>query len=269
MHFIKIDLSKRNKMNKIRTTILLVLLAIIPLKSMAWGINGHRIIAHLATDMLSCSAKHKIHRVLNRQNPAMVANWADFIRADSTINEFSDWHYTNLNSGLSQEAFDVAVMGTSDGQGVYQVIRLTEELKRDPKNETKLRLLIHIVGDVFQPMHLGRATDRGGNDVEIKWYGRKTNLHALWDNPLISSQALSYTEYAEFIKRLYPMKKSKYSPELVRNNAWQTYQFTEHIYATVSEISDESRYIYNNRQIWENRLAASACLLATILDYIY
>lgn len=256
-------------MKRFRIAILLGLLVVIPLESMAWGMNGHRIIAHLATDMLSCSAKRKISKVLNRQNPAMVANWADFIRADSTINEFSDWHYTNLNSGLSREAFDVEIMSASEGQAVYQIIRLTEQLKKDPNDKQKLKLLIHIVGDVFQPMHLGRATDRGGNDVEIKWYGRKTNLHALWDNPLISSQALSYTEYAEFIKRLYPMKKSKYSPELVRNNAWQTYQFTEHIYATVSEISDESRYIYDKKHIWENRLAASACLLATILDYIY
>lgn len=256
-------------MKRIRTIVLLGLLIAIPLESMAWGANGHRIIAQLATDMLSCSAKRKISKVLNRQTPAMVSNWADFIKADSTINQFGDWHYTNLSPGVSRETFDVEVMGTSEGQGVYQVIRLTEELKKNPKNEQNLMLLIHIVGDVNQPMHLGRTTDRGGNDVEVRWFGRKTNLHAIWDNSVIAAESLSYTEYVEFLKLMYPMKKSKYSPELVRDNAWQTYQFTEKLYSTASQTDDTYRYIYDHKYICEDRLVAAACLLATILDYIY
>src|SRR5260370_19352158 len=47
------------------------------------------------------------------------------------------------------------------------------------------RFLVHFVGDVHQPLHVGRRDDRGGNDIQVTWFGESTNLHAVWDEKII------------------------------------------------------------------------------------
>ena len=47
--------------------------------------------------------------------------------------------------------------------------------------QTALRFVVHIVGDLHQPLHVGKCCDRGGNDVKVTWFGKPTNLHAVWD----------------------------------------------------------------------------------------
>ena len=56
--------------------------------------------------------------------------------------------------------------------------------------------MVHIVGDIHQPLHAGHAEDKGGNDIKIKYRGRDTNLHSLWDSGLLDYQGLTYTEMA-------------------------------------------------------------------------
>ena len=64
-----------------------------------------------------------------------------------------------------------------------------------------LEYILHIVGDVHQPLHAGNGDDRGGNDVKVRWFGDETNLHSVWDSKLIDSRNLSYTEYARWLGR--------------------------------------------------------------------
>ena len=122
---------------------------------------------------------------------------------------------------------------------------------------------------MFQPLHLGRAEDLGGNKIEIKWFGQPTNLHSLWDNKLIDGQKLSYTEYAQYLRSVYKPRKTKYSENVVLQSAWDTYTVTNRIYNTIAETSKPYRYIYDYENVWEKQLVEGAKLLATILDYIY
>jgi hypothetical protein len=48
-----------------------------------------------------------------------------------------------------------------------------------------LRFLVHLVGDLHQPLHVGDNGDRGGNDVPVTWEGRSTNLHSVWDSSIL------------------------------------------------------------------------------------
>jgi len=59
--------------------------------------------------------------------------------------------------------------------------------------------LVHLVGDLHQPLHVGNGKDRGGNNIKVKWFGEDTNLHEVWDEKLIEHQNLSFTEYAHFL----------------------------------------------------------------------
>ena len=62
-----------------------------------------------------------------------------------------------------------------------------------------LRFTIHIIGDLHQPLHNGNGTDRGGNDVRVKFFDADTNLHAVWDEGLIGRELLSYTEWTALL----------------------------------------------------------------------
>src|SRR6185436_16787133 len=79
------------------------------------------------------------------------------------------------------------------------------------QEKESLRMLIHLVGDIHQPLHVGRPGDRGGNDVKLKWFGSDSNLHRVWDSDMIDGTRLSYTELAE----------SLYKPNAAEVKTWQ------------------------------------------------
>lgn len=64
-----------------------------------------------------------------------------------------------------------------------------------------LKWLSHLIGDVHQPLHVGRGDDRGGNDVLVLWFGEPTNLHAVWDSKIIDHTQLSFSELADLVDR--------------------------------------------------------------------
>ena len=71
-------------------------------------------------------------------------------------------------------------------------------------------MLIHITEDVHQPMHVAHAADKGGNDINVNWFDKPTNLHAVWDSDLIDFQQLSYTEYAAAINFTTPVQRAQW-----------------------------------------------------------
>ena len=71
-----------------------------------------------------------------------------------------------------------------------------------PRNEKRiaLRFVTHLVGDIHQPLHAGFADDRGGNSVEVRFNGRKENLHSMWDTALIELEQGTPAEIAARIQ---------------------------------------------------------------------
>ena len=64
-----------------------------------------------------------------------------------------------------------------------------------------LRFVVHLVGDLHQPLHVGKCCDKGGNDVKVTWFGKRPNLHAVWDSALVDEEQLSFTELAAKLER--------------------------------------------------------------------
>jgi len=62
-----------------------------------------------------------------------------------------------------------------------------------------LRFLVHMLGDLHQPLHVGLAEDRGGNTIRVKWFKTETNLHSVWDEELVDFEKLSFTEYSNYL----------------------------------------------------------------------
>jgi hypothetical protein len=77
-------------------------------------------------------------------------------------------------------------------------------LDKDASLEQKqlaLRFIVHIIGDLHQPLHAGNGTDRGGNDVKVRFFWEDSNLHRVWDSQMLDRRQLSYSEWADWLGR--------------------------------------------------------------------
>jgi hypothetical protein len=170
-----------------------------PARDVAWGANGHRVVATIAERHLLPIARVRIRELIGPSPLARIANWADTYRGTSEGAHTASWHYVNVPPG--QDYVDPPGDTT---QNIIQAMRLQERILRDTtrrrdERAMALKLLVHFIADIHQPLHAGMASDRGGNRVEVRWFGEPTNLHTVWDSRLVEDQHLSYTEYVGFL----------------------------------------------------------------------
>ena len=256
-------------MKKNITTCLLVVLFFAPQMAWGWGMTGHRVIGELAQKKLSKTATNRIDVVLKHASVAMVANWGDFVRSDDKYKGQEVWHYKDIAPGLNREAFNKEAVTKNDGEAIFRVQELIAKLKKEPNNEDNLKMLIHLMGDMHQPMHMGRPDDKGGNAVRFKWQGREVSLHSLWDEGLIDFQKLSYTEYANHLFKIRTLKPVAFQSSLVLDWAWGTYQAAQKVYDSVPEAENQYKYNYKYVSLLEERLSLAGDHLACVLNYIY
>ena len=159
--------------------------ALLPTNAMAWGVQGHQVVAAMAKARLSPAARAEANRLLALEPGATllsVSTWADEQRSPET----APWHYVNFPRG--QCAY-TPERDCPDGQCVVGAIeRQTEVLRsRAPDSERLLALkfVVHLVADVHQPLHAGHGDDRGGNTYQLQAFLQGSNLHAVWDLWLI------------------------------------------------------------------------------------
>ncbi|WP_132385896.1 S1/P1 nuclease [Novosphingobium sp. PhB165] len=169
----------------------------------AWGPIGHRITGAIADENLSGVARANVRLLLGEEDLAEAATWPDDMKSDPA--EFwqkkaSPWHYVTVH-GDRYAASDAP----PEGDAMTALTRFTATL-RDPNaslddKRTALRFIVHIIGDLHQPLHAGGGDDRGGNTVSVTWFGTPSNLHSVWDSGLIEHRSLSYSEYAHWLSR--------------------------------------------------------------------
>ena len=161
----------------------------------AWGPLGHRLVALLAEPDLDPQARATVARLLQGEaEPSLagVANWADDLRAnDPGLGKRSArWHYVNIaDPGC---AFEPA-LDCPGGNCVVDALKaqtaiLADPSRSDAERRQALKFVVHFTGDVHQPLHAGRGGDRGGNDYQVNWNGKGSNLHSLWDSGMLNSK---------------------------------------------------------------------------------
>jgi len=162
---------------------LAVLLAA-PIPGLAWGKAGHRVVATTATTFLTAQAQSQVADLLDPGTTlADISTWADDIRPGRP--NTGPWHYVNIPRGASGYN---AHRDCSRGC-VVSAIEQSFRLLQDPSKgravrQEALKWLVDFVADLHQPLH-AIADDRGGNDVIVRFNGRQTNLHRLWDGDMI------------------------------------------------------------------------------------
>ena len=262
-------------MSSIKKTLVTIALFYLPFQSMAWGLLGHRIVGQVAESYLTPKAKAAVLKILGTESMAMAANWADFVKSDSTFNYLDTWHYINVKGGLSKEEFNAVISNDTLTNAYTKINFLVKELKNKKlSQELKviyLKLLIHIVGDVHQPMHVGRPDDRGGNSIKVLWFNTPYNLHSVWDSYFINFQQLSYTEYAESINHVTPALKAAWQKEPIAEWLYQSYQVAEKLYADITQPDQKLGYDYNFKYlaVLNRQLLKGGVHLAGLLNQIF
>jgi hypothetical protein len=262
-------------MKTMRKLLLAAILFYIPLHSMAWGLLGHRIVAEIANSYLTNKARKQIQRILGYESMAMTSNWADFIKSDSNYNYLNNWHYINLREGLTEAAIELHLQKDTTVNAYTKIHWLAEQLKnRELAADKKLmylRLLIHLVGDVHQPMHVGRLEDLGGNRVRVQWFNGPTNLHAVWDEKLIDFQQLSYTEYVRAIDHTTKEQRKAWQAEPVSRWIIDSYNIAQQLYAEIKTPDQKLSYRYNfdHLQTLNHQLLKGGVHLAGLLNQIF
>ncbi len=177
-----------------------LLILMITTQSWAWGPQGHMVVAQVAENNLTPAAKAAIQEILNNKSLASVANWADSIKGQSEWTHTKSWHFVTIEDGDNYSTSD----HNHDGDVVGAITEMVKVLNRrnaDPvSKENALKFLVHFVGDIHQPLHVGRGDDRGGNEIHINFEGRNSNLHALWDSLMLMKQPMEYDAYATWLE---------------------------------------------------------------------
>ncbi len=247
----------------------------IPLESLAWGQTGHRVVGQVAETYLTKRVKKQVAAILGTESIAMASNWSDFIKSDTTNKHLDPWHYVNLNSGLSYDSVK-RHLETSTGFNIYNRINfLIAELKRNDltieQKQFNLKFLIHLIGDLHQPMHVGRPDDRGGNNIKVKWFNNNSNLHRVWDEDLIGHQQLSYTEFATVINHTTKQQREQIRLTPLTEWVFKSYQEAEKIYAYITEPDQRLDYKYNYmyQSTLHRQLLEGGVHLAMVLNDIF
>ena len=252
--------------------IVLPVFILLPLLTFCWGVTGHRVVAEIAQNHLSKKAKKELHKLIGRETLAFWANWPDFIKSDTTHawDHASKWHYVNMPGNLSKDEF-ISGLQKLTGENLYtQIKAMTVQLKDkslpDEKRQVALRFLIHLVGDLHQPLHVGREEDFGGNKITVTWFDKPTNLHAVWDNALVEQQQYSYTEYTAILDIASEEEVEAWQQSSLEDWFYDSYLLANKVYATVpadGKLGYKYNYIFQkdvDRQLLKGGIRLAALL---------
>jgi len=249
-----------------------VLCLLVSVSSFAWGPVGHRIVSQVAYRQLTATARAQVDSLLGKHGIIYCATWPDEIKSDTIFPYTHVWHFQNLSADIPNSEIDsIWAHPLRDGKHLIAAVdSLSNVLRANQQDTLALRFLIHLVPDMFQPMHLGSPNDRGGNDLKMKWFDKNTNVHFVWDELLIDMNRYSYSEYAQYLSDTYSYLKNEKSRQTLHQCMYDTYILTQAIYA-YQALGEESAYHYKYRfqQDLDEQLYTAGIQLGKVLNELF
>jgi len=235
-----------------------------------WGATGHRTIGEIAEKHLSKKAKKEIEILLQGQGLAIVSTFGDDIKSDDAYDKFYTWHFVNFPFDTKYENSKKEKRGDIV-QGIAYCINILKDANASQEDKTfYLKFLVHLIGDLHQPLHVGRAEDKGGNDIKVLWHYKKSNLHRVWDSEMIEFYNMSYSELSANTSNL-----SKAQIELIQQGSvldwtYESQSLAKKVYKSAKQDEKLSyRYSYDHFEIVRSQLQKSGIRLAKILNDIF
>ena len=259
-----------------------VLLILSPVdKASAWGADGHRLICAMAEAKLTPEAKSMLSETL-RMGKFLDNNadedfpeaclWPDKARHTTHKGSYEE-HFINVPK--SEDSVDLArdcaalnCVATAIQRNLVYLSRDAQGKREKARKAAALRFLAHFVGDLHQPLHVGNGEDWGGNKIKVNWYGKKANLHGIWDYEILKKAGITYPDSLEYLQEIKPENSAddvlawiRTSFRLARNNA---YKDTEgNLIASGDTLGDA--YFERAKPIVMSQISLSSSRLAYLL----
>ncbi|MDX1617350.1 MAG: S1/P1 nuclease [Balneolaceae bacterium] len=234
-----------------------------------WGATGHRVVGDIAGHYLSPLAQKEINSILGPESLAIASTWMDEIRSDPAYDYTHDWHWVTIPDGKTYAETEK----NPNGDVIRSINDIIADLKEGELSASeeaeKLKMLVHLVGDIHQPLHVGTGEDRGGNDVEVQWFWEPSDLHGVWDSGMINSTRLSYTELSHSINHPTIEQIRKWQNAGVLDWAHESMALRDQVYDLPEDRELAYEYIYKNYETVEKRLLQAGVRLAGVLNDIY
>lgn len=278
---------------RILLALVLVLFTLIPVASFAWAQLGHQLVAELAQRRLNPKAQATVAELLRGEpEPTLagVASWADALRSSSPemYRATSRWHYLNAQGGGC--GFDLA-RDCPDGNCAVgalerQIAVLGDRSQPLDARRDALKWVVHLVGDLHQPLHANSRTDAGGNRFQISLrtpiqpedYARRsyvdgvmaTNLHSVWDYYILASRKLDLGAYAAALSRQpqAPLEQLAHAAATPLQWAEESCRIsqTPGLYPPDNKHKMTHHYLEQMRPLAEQRVEIGAIRLADLLN---
>ena len=234
-------------------------------RCLAWGADGHRMVAEVAMHYLSPGTKEAVMKVLRKTTPEEASTWMDEMRSNNFYGYMRHWHYVDIAKDSQYVAGQgdnlIAALNTA-----YNEIK-AGKVSKDKRKED-LMIIFHLIGDMAQPLHTGYPEDKGGNDVEVSYEGGGTNLHHVWDDDIIASEHITIDSCLQYAATLSQDDKKHFiSGNFV---AWM-YDSRSHLpeaYDFPGHKIDEA-YAKKNKVLVERQIVAGGLRLARVLETLF
>jgi hypothetical protein len=235
-----------------------------PSHAAAWSAKGHRIIARLAWQQLGDDTKLKVTKLLGSgvkgDDPlTSVASWADEQALKNP--KTRAWHFVEIPLNENYAA-------DRDCRNNDCLIAVLERLKNQlqfgksrQERIDALKYLVHLIGDLHQPLHCSDNNDDGGKKTQVTFFGRLTNLQAVWDSGMIDRTGLDEVGYVKALQRALP-------PEgyWIEDWAAESHALAKSAYQIPPDRALGNAYYKLNLPIVDRQLARAAVRLDQILS---
>ncbi len=178
----------------------------------AWGADGHQLICQLAYNSLSPKAKVFVDDTLALGEKSMghandtfadACLWPDEARFGDYKGTY-EHHFINIPRAapgidFARDCSALDCIAVAIQRYLTYLARPAGGTREQERKATALAFLGHFVGDLHQPLHVAHGEDWGGNRIQVRWFGKDTNLHRVWDVDILKRANVTFPESADMI----------------------------------------------------------------------
>jgi hypothetical protein len=248
------------------TCLAVLLIAVMPKNTFAWGKAGHNIISDLAYTLTDSVTRQKVQHYLDTTTFEQAGTWMDDVRKIPQYDYMKPWHYVNIEEGKEYEPAKEGDLLTALNKAINELEH--RDTMDDLHIKQDLMIVFHLVEDLHMPLHSGYGSDRGGNSVRVTYIDHETNLHWVWDNEIIVTENITA---ADCIARMSSWNRKEidaYKKGAPKDWMLQSRSLLNHVYDFKDNSLDRA-YADKNKMIVEDQLLIAGIRLSTVLESIF
>lgn len=238
----------------------------------ALGQTAHRTTGAIAEKYLTTETKVALKELIGVESLAEISTYVDEMRALKE-NEFwaktsQPYHYVTVPTGKAYSE----VGAPKQGDAIFALSKYSDVIRNPSSSKEEkiiaLKFIVHLIGDLHQPLHVGTGLDRGGNDVKVKFFNKNYNLHSVWDTGMIEHVNLSYTEWTNWLNKSISQKDvANWSTTDPLVWVKESYDIRETIYPKDTNLSYE--YLHHNLPTIKLRVQKAGIRIAAYLNALF